>query len=110
LLGSEIFPGILARGIAGLERVELFRRELGAEVEFVTVMWFASWEAEGLRRRGPRGGRGARERPRGARPLRRSLPALRGARRRTTPTGLSDEPWNSLGRSVPSRHPVWSTN
>jgi hypothetical protein len=45
LLGSEILPGILARGIAGLERIELFRRELGAEVEFVTVMWFTSWAA-----------------------------------------------------------------
>src|SRR5215212_7304497 len=45
LLRSEIFPGIVARRIAGLERLELFRRELGAEVEFVTVMWFTSWEA-----------------------------------------------------------------
>ena len=45
LIRSTIFPGILGRGIAGLERVELHRRPLGAEVEFVTVMRFASWDA-----------------------------------------------------------------
>jgi hypothetical protein len=45
LLRSEIFPGIVGRRIAGLERIELFRRELGAEVEFMTVMWFTSLEA-----------------------------------------------------------------
>ena len=42
---SSVFPGILGRGIAGLERIELLRRPLGAEVEFVTVMRFASWDA-----------------------------------------------------------------
>jgi hypothetical protein len=45
LLRSEIFPGIVAKKIAGFERIELFRRELGAEVEFMTVMWFTSLEA-----------------------------------------------------------------
>jgi hypothetical protein len=45
LIRSAIFPGILARGIAGLERIELHRRPLGDEVEFVTIMWFTSWEA-----------------------------------------------------------------
>ncbi len=45
LLRSEIFPGIIAKEIAGFERIELFRRELGAEVEFMTVMWFTSLEA-----------------------------------------------------------------
>jgi len=46
LIRSTIFPGILGRGIAGLERMELLRRPLGeAEVEFVTIMWFASWDA-----------------------------------------------------------------
>jgi heme-degrading monooxygenase HmoA len=38
-------PGIVAKKIAGFERIELFRRELGAEVEFMTVMWFTSLEA-----------------------------------------------------------------
>jgi hypothetical protein len=45
LIRSTIFPGIRARGIEGLERIELLRRPLGQEVEFVTVMWFESWEA-----------------------------------------------------------------
>ena len=45
LIRSAIFPGILGRGITGLERIELLRRPLGAEVEFVTVMRFASWDA-----------------------------------------------------------------
>ena len=45
LIRSTIFPGILGRGIAGPERIELLRRPLGAEVEFVTVMRFASWGA-----------------------------------------------------------------
>ena len=45
LIRSAIFPGILNRGIEGLERLELHRRSLGEEVEFVTVMRFASWDA-----------------------------------------------------------------
>ena len=45
LLRSEIFPGIIAKKIAGFERIELFRRELSAEVEFMTVMWFTSLAA-----------------------------------------------------------------
>ncbi len=45
LVRSTIFPGILGRGVAGLERIELLRRLLGAEVEFVTIMRFASWDA-----------------------------------------------------------------
>lgn len=45
LLRSTIFPGIMARKIPGFRRIELSRRELGSEVEFLTVMWFASWDA-----------------------------------------------------------------
>lgn len=46
LIRSAIFLGILNRGIEGLERLELHRRSLGGEVEFVTVvMRFASWDA-----------------------------------------------------------------
>jgi len=45
LLKSEIFTGIQNRKIAGFRGVHLFRRNLGAEVEFVTVMWFDSIEA-----------------------------------------------------------------
>lgn len=45
LLKTEIFPGILAKSVAGFERIELFRRPLGDEVEFVTIMWFRSLDA-----------------------------------------------------------------
>jgi heme-degrading monooxygenase HmoA len=45
LLRNEIFPGILAKKIAGFRRIELFRAGLGEEVEFVTVMWFDSMQA-----------------------------------------------------------------
>ena len=45
LIRSTIFPGIVGRAIDGLQRIELLRRPLGAEVEFVTVMRFASWDA-----------------------------------------------------------------
>jgi antibiotic biosynthesis monooxygenase (ABM) superfamily enzyme len=40
LLREEIFPGILARDIAGLRGLEAWRREVGEEVEFITVMAF----------------------------------------------------------------------
>ena len=45
LLKAEIFPGILARKIAGFQRIELLRAAIGGEVEFVTVMWFDSMAA-----------------------------------------------------------------
>jgi hypothetical protein len=45
LLKSEIFIGIQDRQIAGYRGIQLFRRNLGAEVEFVTIMWFDSIEA-----------------------------------------------------------------
>jgi hypothetical protein len=45
LLRTEIFPGIFTKGVAGFERIELFRRELGKEVEFVTIMWFTTMDA-----------------------------------------------------------------
>ncbi len=45
LLKTEIFPGILARKIAGFRRSELLRRALEREVEFITVMRFESWES-----------------------------------------------------------------
>jgi heme-degrading monooxygenase HmoA len=45
LLRTEIFPGIAAKGVAGYRGIELLRRTLGEEVEFVTIMWFDSWEA-----------------------------------------------------------------
>jgi len=45
LLKSEIFIGIQDRRIAGYKGIHLYRRELGEEVEFVTVMWFDSIDA-----------------------------------------------------------------
>jgi hypothetical protein len=42
LLRSEIFLGIEGRQISGFRGIQLLRRELGDEVEFVTVMEFAS--------------------------------------------------------------------
>jgi heme-degrading monooxygenase HmoA len=45
LLRTEIFPGILARTIAGFRRIELLRASAADEVEFATVMWFDSLEA-----------------------------------------------------------------
>ncbi len=45
LIRATIFPGILGKAIAGLEDLELFRRPLEAEVEFMTLMRFASWDA-----------------------------------------------------------------
>ena len=42
LLKTEIFPGILAKKVPGFRRIELFRRPVEGEVEFVTVMWFDS--------------------------------------------------------------------
>jgi hypothetical protein len=45
LLRSEIFVGIANRQIAGYRGIRLLRRDLGDEVEFVTVMWFDSVDA-----------------------------------------------------------------
>ena len=45
LLKSEIFTGIQNRHIAGYKGIQLFRRSLDSEVEFVTIMWFDSIEA-----------------------------------------------------------------
>jgi len=45
LLKSEIFVGIKDRHIVGYRGIQLFRRNVGGEVEFVTVMWFESIDA-----------------------------------------------------------------
>jgi len=45
LLKNEIFPGIQNRQIIGYKGIHLLRRNLGDEVEFVTIMWFDSIEA-----------------------------------------------------------------
>jgi hypothetical protein len=45
LLNDEIFAGIQSRSIGGLHRMQLLRRSLGTEVEFVTIMEFDSFDA-----------------------------------------------------------------
>ena len=45
LLKSEIFIGIINRKIAGFKKIQLLRRAINNEVEFVTIMWFDSLEA-----------------------------------------------------------------
>ena len=45
LLHNDVFPGIEAKHIAGYRSVELFRRNLDDEVEFVTIMTFESLQS-----------------------------------------------------------------
>src|SRR4051794_29692074 len=45
LLRGEIFVGIRGRGIPGFRGIQLLRRAVGDEVEFVTVMGFDSLDA-----------------------------------------------------------------
>lgn len=45
LLQTEIFTGIQNRQIAGYRGIHLLRRNVGDEVEFITIMWFDSLEA-----------------------------------------------------------------
>jgi heme-degrading monooxygenase HmoA len=44
LLHSEIFVGINNRNIKGYKGIQLLRRELFDETEFITIMWFDSLE------------------------------------------------------------------
>ncbi len=45
LLKEEIFAGIENRRMAGFHGIQLLRREVGTEVEFVTIMRFDSLSA-----------------------------------------------------------------
>jgi antibiotic biosynthesis monooxygenase (ABM) superfamily enzyme len=45
LLKEEIFVGIQNRHIGGFKGIQLLRREVGKEVEFVTIMVFDALEA-----------------------------------------------------------------
>ena len=45
LLEEEIFPGIEAKNVAGYRGIQLLRRVVGDEVEFVTAMRFDSLSA-----------------------------------------------------------------
>ena len=46
LLKEEIFTGIAAKRVPGYKGIRLLRRTAeNKEVEFVTIMWFDSWQA-----------------------------------------------------------------
>jgi antibiotic biosynthesis monooxygenase (ABM) superfamily enzyme len=45
LLKEEIFIGIRNRHIPGFQEIQLLRRNLGTEVEFITIMWFDDLES-----------------------------------------------------------------
>jgi antibiotic biosynthesis monooxygenase (ABM) superfamily enzyme len=45
LLKQEIFPEIASRNVSGYRGIQLLRRQLGDEVEFITIMQFDSLEA-----------------------------------------------------------------
>src|SRR5262245_2269264 len=45
LLREEVITGIEDRSIHGFREIQVFRRDLGDEVEFMTVMWFDSLSA-----------------------------------------------------------------
>ena len=45
LLKQEIFVGINNRKIEGYQGIQLFRRKLENEEEFITIMWFDSIDA-----------------------------------------------------------------
>jgi heme-degrading monooxygenase HmoA len=45
LLKTFVFPSIEAKRIAGFRAIELFRRPVGEEVEFITVMTFDDLDA-----------------------------------------------------------------
>ena len=42
LLNEEIFVGIKNREIKGYKGIQLLRREIDYETEFITIMWFDS--------------------------------------------------------------------
>jgi len=45
LLKEEIFPAIAAKKVIGYKGIQLFRRLLDDEIEFITIMWFESLDA-----------------------------------------------------------------
>jgi heme-degrading monooxygenase HmoA len=45
LLREEIFTGIKGRNIKGYKGIQLLRRNLNQETEFITIMWFDSLDS-----------------------------------------------------------------
>ena len=44
ILTSEVIPGIAAMKLPGYHSIQVLRREMADEVEFITIMWFDSLE------------------------------------------------------------------
>lgn len=44
ILLTEVIPGIAAMNIKGYRKIQVIRRTLPDEVEFITIMWFDSLE------------------------------------------------------------------
>ena len=45
LLKTEIFPGIASKNVSGYRGIQLLRRPLEGKIEFITIMWFESWDS-----------------------------------------------------------------
>jgi heme-degrading monooxygenase HmoA len=45
LLKQEVFAGIAAKNVKGYHGIQLLRRALAEEVEFITIMWFDAMES-----------------------------------------------------------------
>ena len=45
IVRREVIPGIEARRIPGFRHIDLMHREIGGEIEFMTLMWFDSLDA-----------------------------------------------------------------
>lgn len=45
LLRDEIFAWIASKNIPGYRGIQLYRRELADEIEFITIMWFDSMDS-----------------------------------------------------------------
>ncbi len=45
LLKKEVFQEIESRNIEGFKNIQLLKRTISAEVEFITIMWFDTIEA-----------------------------------------------------------------
>ena len=46
ILNDLVFPEIAAKNVLGYKEIQLFRGAIeNDEVEFITVMWFDSWDA-----------------------------------------------------------------
>jgi hypothetical protein len=45
IVRGQVIPGIEAMGIPGFRHIDVMRRDLGSEIEFLTAMWFDDLDA-----------------------------------------------------------------